>query len=486
MNPMHVRVAGGLALLALTLVVRALTRNGLVRRKLRLPSLLFGAYVVLSAFLDRWPVGPELTAQLLSIDQLLLALAVIDLAVVALVNPHRVDRVPDYFPSIVQDTIVIGVFTLVATVVLGEKFLTTSAVGAVVIGFALQDTLGNTFAGLAIQVEKPFRVGHWVAVGPFEGQVSEVTWRATKLRTKTGNLVVLPNAFVSKEAIVNYSEPDVPTRLEVSVGVSYDVPPDQVKAAIAEALANSPRVLPSPKPDVLLGDFAASSICYTVRFWIDDYSRDAAARDQVRSAIYYALKRHRYEIPFPIQVEYHRQDPVEHAAARTERFQAFLGPIELFAPLSDGERAELAARASTLLFGAGETIVRQGQAGSSMFVVCRGLVRVVEASGRELATFTRGGYFGEMSMLTGQPRSASVVAGEECEILELTAESLRAIALANPDVLRRISEVVAARRADTERQKAEVAASLAGAVETQRSLLKRIQEFLHLPDLLGD
>ena len=144
---------------------------------------------------------------------------------------------PERFPNIVQDTIIIGLFLVVATVVMQEKFLTTSAVGAVVIGFALQDTLGNMFAGLAIQVEKPFRVGHWITVGPFEGLVSEVTWRATKLRTKAGNLVVLPNAFISKEAITNYSEPTAPTRLEVDVGVSYGVPPNQVKAALAEALA---------------------------------------------------------------------------------------------------------------------------------------------------------------------------------------------------------------------------------------------------------
>ncbi len=153
---------------------------------------------------------------------------------------------PERFPNIVQDTIIIGLFLIVATVVMQEKFLTTSAVGAVVIGFALQDTLGNMFAGLAIQVEKPFRVGHWVAVGSYEGLVTEVTWRATKLRTKTGNLVVLPNAFISKEAIVNYSEPAAPTRLEVVVGVSYDVPPNQVKAALIEAVANVPLALAEP------------------------------------------------------------------------------------------------------------------------------------------------------------------------------------------------------------------------------------------------
>jgi CRP-like cAMP-binding protein len=111
---------------------------------------------------------------------------------------------------------------------------------------------------------------------------------------------------------------------------------------------------------------------------------------------------------------------------------------------------------------------------------------VVEESGRELAVFEAGAYFGEMSMLTGQPRSATVEAVEECQVVELTAASLREVALANPEVVTRISAVVAERQADLDRQKAAAEAGRPAAAETQRSLLTRIQEFLHLPNLLGD
>ena len=170
-----------------------------------------------------------------------------------------------------------------ATLVFHDKLLTTSAVSAVVIGFALQDTLGNAFAGLAIQSERPFNVGHWIRVGDFEGRVAEVTWRATKLRTKAGNFVVVPNNIVSKEAITNYSEPAAAVRIEVEVGASYLCSPDEVKAAIGEALANSPRVLKTPPPDMILSAFDSSAINYRVRFWIQDYERDEAARDEVRT-----------------------------------------------------------------------------------------------------------------------------------------------------------------------------------------------------------
>ena len=165
-------------------------------------------------------------------------------------------------------------FAVVATFVFGDKLLTTSAVGAVIVGFALQDTLGNAFAGLAIQSEKPFRVGAWIRVGEFEGRVAEVTWRATKLRTKAGNFVVVPNNIVAKEAITNYSEPTVPTRLEVEVGASYLSTPGDVKKAILEAVANVAARPSDAAPDALLHSFDGSAITYRARFWIDNYEMD--------------------------------------------------------------------------------------------------------------------------------------------------------------------------------------------------------------------
>ena len=118
--------------------------------------------------------------------------------------------------------------------------------------------------------------------GTTKGRAAEVTWRATKLRTKAGNLVILPNNVVAKEPIVNYSEPAAPFRLEVEVGASYLVPPNKVKAALMEAARRSSRVMASPPPEVLLVAFDASAITYRVRFWIDDYGADEVSRDEVR------------------------------------------------------------------------------------------------------------------------------------------------------------------------------------------------------------
>jgi small-conductance mechanosensitive channel len=165
MNDPTVRLAVGSGLLVLAVLLRGWSLNRLVRRKLRLSIYLLLVCVAFALALREGLVSPkDFDGNLQAISELLFALAGINLAVVVLINPLRVDRIPERFPNIVQDTIVISLFLLVATLVMQEKLLTTSAVGAVVIGFALQDTLGNTFAGLAIQVEKPFRIGNWVVV----------------------------------------------------------------------------------------------------------------------------------------------------------------------------------------------------------------------------------------------------------------------------------------------------------------------------------
>jgi CRP-like cAMP-binding protein len=362
-----------------------------------------------------------------------------------------------------------------------ERFFTTSAVSAVVLGFALQDTLGNMFAGLAIQVDKPFRVGHWIAVASMEGLVTQITWRATKLRTKTGNFVIVPNSVMGKEPITNYSEPAVPTRLQLDVGASYNSRPNDVKRAIHEVLTAEPMVLESPPPDVLVWEFASSAIMYRLHFWVNDYSRDEIAYDRVRTGIYYGFQRRQIEIPYPIQVEYSREWPSGRSAERTAELLRLAETVDVLRPLTEAERAELVELSTERLYGDGETVVRQGQPGASMFLICSGRLRVtVEPSGAEVAIVDAGGYIGEMSLLTGDPRSATVTARGDAVLLEITADTFRRIVLANPTVLERISSVIEERRAQLAERAATVAAGPAAIAEGPRPLLRKIQRFFGL------
>jgi small-conductance mechanosensitive channel/CRP-like cAMP-binding protein len=468
----------GIVALLTTLAIFALTVNRLVRRKLKLSLFLLGAYVVVHVVLAfQLSLDAAVNDQVISVERLAFAAGLINLVVIAFLNPLRDDRVPDRYPAILQDFIVIGLLVLVATLVFHDKLLTTSAVSAVVIGFALQDTLGNAFAGLAIQSERPFHVGHWIRVGDFEGRVAEVTWRATKLRTKAGNFVVVPNNIVSKEAITNYSEPAAAVRIDVEVGASYLASPGRVKSAIAEALANSPRALTTPPPDVILAAFDSSAINYRVRFWIEDYERDEAARDQVRTNIYYSFARNGIEIPWPIQVQYERAWEESDPDAPVPERSRLLAGVDLFAGLGEEMLAELAQASRVKTYGNGEAIVRQGEAGESMFVIRSGRAAVVlEPDRREVAVIERGGYFGEMSMLTGDPRTATVLARGDTRVFEISAELFRRLAASYPHAVEQVGMAAATRRIELDKVRA---AGVGQAVaDAPATLMDRMRRFL--------
>ncbi|HUF23811.1 MAG TPA: mechanosensitive ion channel family protein [Vicinamibacterales bacterium] len=475
----------GVAALAATLLVWTFTLNRIVRRKLKLSIVLLVAYVLVQVVFAVRPdlAGPDAASDLASpvraFERLALTAAIINLIVLALINPLRTDRVREGFPAIVQDAIVIGLLLIVATFVFKEQLLTTSAVGAVVVGFALQDTLGNAFAGLAIQSERPFTLGHWIKVGDFEGRVMEVTWRATKLRTKAGNFIIVPNNIVGKEAILNYSEPAVATRVDLEVGVSYQASPPLVKKAMLEAVAQAPLALSTPFPDVLLVGFADWSMNYQVRFWISDSELDEEARDQVRMGIHYAFARRGIEIPYPIQVEYSGGLPGPDRTALQQERERVLASVDLFGTLTGEQRAGLAEATVMRTYGDGEAIVRQGEPGDSMYVVCSGrMCVVVEPERSEVATLDRGEYFGEMSLLTGDPRSATVIARGETVVLELTAEQFRRLAEEHPAAIEQVALAASLRREQLDQLRA--SAGAARQAEAKASFISRMKRFLHL------
>ena len=467
-------VGGGLLLFALAM--RSATINRYVRSRLLISAALFGGYALAAAFVASGRLPPDVALQVGTFSPLLLAFGLVNLFVVLAINPWRADRIPDHFPNIVQDAIVIFVFGLVAMLFMPDKIVTTTAVGAVVIGFALQDTLGNLFAGLAIQIEKPFSVGHWVTIGGKDGLVSLITWRATTIRTKAGNLVVVPNSVLSRDTITNYSEPTRETRLEIAVSAGYDTPPNEVKAAVLASLAGEPSILAEPPVEVLLFEFADSYIGYHVRVWTNDFAADDRVRDRVRSRVYYAFHRHGIAFPYPVRVniESKRHLEPEHEHGRASA----LDHVEILSSLSPAQRFQLAGMSRLLLYGAGEVIARENEPGASMFVLRRGeaAVTLTDVDG-EVARLTSGAFFGEMSLLTGDRRSATVAAVTDCELLEIGVDAFRRVVLSDAASVERVAAAVGSRRAELERHRATRTTS-AVEPETQQTFLARVRKFL--------
>lgn len=469
----------GLALLFAALVLRGATAtNKYIGGRLLASATVFALYVLAAIVLDTGRLAADVQVQIREFQPALLAFGVINLLATIAINPWRENRLPDRFPNIVQDAITVVLFAIVVTVILRDRMLATTAAGAVVLGLALQDTLGNLISGLAIQIEKPFRVGHWVNLGGSDGLVSEITWRATKIRTKAGNFIVVPNSVLAKDRIINYSEPTPHTRIEIEVGASYDAPPNDVRATIFEAIRHDPLIARDREPEVLVHDFAASSITYLIRVWITDFSADQRVADRVRTAIYYAFRRRGISIPYPIQVQYERpwpEMPAERAA-----LDVALRRVPIFDALTDAQQAHLVEAARPALYGAGEVIVREGDAGSSMFVIARGeAVVTMEAATAPLARLKMGDFFGEMSLLTGDPRTATVSASTDCELVEITAEGFRGFVMSEPVIADRICAAVEKRRAELQQHRA-AHAEQPPQSEPPRSLISRMRQFLRL------
>ena len=470
----------GLALLVATLVLRGATaKNRHIRAKLFVSAAVFAVYAGVAILLRYGALDAELHSQLAVFQPLLLLFGLINLLVALVINPWRDDRLPDRFPNIVQDAIVFLLFAVAAALILRDRVLAATAAGAVVLGFALQDTLGNLIAGLAIQIEKPFRVGHWVSLGNHDGLVSEITWRATKIRTKAGNFVIVPNNVLAKDTITNYSEPTSHTRIELQVGASYDSAPNEVRAAILDAIRDEPLLARDRQSEVLVADFGAYAVIYLIRVWTTDFSADQIIRDRVRTAVYYAFRRRGISIPYPVQVQMNRK--WSEPAADRGKLAAALAAAQIFAALTDAQRDAVIGTARPGLYGRGESIVREGDAGSSMYVVAGGEAAVTLGESKEpVARLRAGDFFGEMSLLTGDPRSATVTAVTDCDVIELTAEGFRNVVMAEPVVADLVCAAVDARRTTLEQHRAAAALESSPGAAAPRSLMTRMRQFLRL------
>jgi small-conductance mechanosensitive channel/CRP-like cAMP-binding protein len=471
----------GVLVLVLALAARTSTRNTYVKRKLVLSVALAAAYLV-AHLLALWAgTPPGIARSLATIEPVLLVLAASNLIVLLAVNPFREDRLPAQLPAILQDAITVALFVTVVVLFFNDRLQLTAAAGAVVLGLALQDTLGNAIAGLALQADQPYKVGDWIRVGEHEGRVTQISWRSTVLRTRDSTLVGLPNSSIADGAIVNFSEPAPPTRVFVDVGVAYTAPPNHVKAVIAEALAQVPLAMPSPAPDALLVDFGTSAVTYRARCFVQDMERAALAQDQMRTAIWYTFQRHGLEIPYPIQVEYSHGDTPALTFPEQAGLPALMGNTALLGGLTPEARAALAGSARPRLYGSGEVIVRQGELGRTSFLVGRGMVRVSLApDDQEVARLGVGEVFGEMSWLTGDPRSATVTATTDTLVFELDDTTLRALADGTPGVLDTLADAVSRRRAELETLSADHATRRGAVIEAPASLVARMKRFLRL------
>ncbi len=364
--------------------------------------------------------------------------------------------------------------------------LATSGIAAVILGFAMQDLLSNVIAGFSIHMTRAYRVGDWLLIGENgeRAEVTEINWRSTRLLNNDHVSHELPNSEIVKKSIVNLNYPAPEHGIRLRFGLDYDVPPAHAKEAILAAVANAQGVIESPAPLVFLHEFGDFSITYELRVWMRHARLYNVTCDEIRTAIWYEFNRRNIRIPFPIRTLETRTPNVPMAFTEARSRAAQIVADKSLDCLTSDESADLVARGKISLFGPREPLVTRAEAGDSMFVILEGAVEVVGKSGDGprviLAKLGPGECFGEMSLLTGEPRNATVRAEQDTLVLEIRKKDLSPLIAANPELAGRLGELLARRQAEhsvaMQSKEGETDAT-ATSVPRNKSLADRIRTF---------
>ena len=335
---------------------------------------------------------------------------------------------------------------------------------------------GNFFAGISLHADRPFQVGDVIVVGSQKhtGVVESITWRAIKIRTFQNHIVLVANSTAAKEAIEVAPRDNLNARI-VTFSTIYTDSPAKTIHVVREAVRDADNVSEKITPIVRIRGLGDSSIDWEIKYWLDDYAKYNDTDALVRQRVWYTLRRSGLTFAFPTRTLY-----LERSAPRAvtpgNEIADRLSAVDIFAPLSNDELRQLADATVTHVFAPGETLIRAGDEGSSMFVVHSGKVSVQvsdRAGPRKVAELTEGNFFGEMALFTGEPRTANVVAMEETEVLEIGHAAMKHLFDTNPSLAESISLTIAERQADLARGSERAAQTSLHETEGLLSSIKR-------------
>jgi small-conductance mechanosensitive channel/CRP-like cAMP-binding protein len=382
-----------------------------------------------------------------------------------------------------------------------SSILATSAVLGAVTTFSLQGTLSNVVGGIALEIDDAIRVGDWVQLeNGKQGKVREIRWRYTVVETRDWDTMIVPNAtFLSSTVTILGKREGQPLkhRMWVYFNVDFRSSPSDVVEVVDRALQAAPieNVATDPAPHAICMDFAKdgrdSYAYYAVRYWLLDLAKDDPTSSRVRERIFTALKRAGIPLAIPGGRVWVEQDDQEHRERKkqheAERRQRALDAVEFLRTLRDDERGYVADRLKYALFAPGETITKQGAVAHWLYIIVGGIAEVrvcVDKQDRALAKIQAPGFVGEMGLMTGEPRTATVVALTEVECYRLDKEGFNKIITDRPEIAGEISCVLASRKVELQAMREDLDAdSKRRALDAEhRRILQTIQRFFGLED----
>lgn len=353
----------------------------------------------------------------------------------------------------------------------------SAAVVSAVLAISLQSTLGNILGGIALQLDGSIREGDWIQLetggATRQGRVRTIRWRHTVVETRDWSTVIVPNSALLANNIVILGKRDgreVPQRMWVWFNVDFRYPPTKVIQVVTEALGASAiqGVAADPPPNCVCMDFGRdlreSFATYAVRYWLTDLAHDDATNSRVRARIYTALRRAGIPLALPAKQLFVDMDMearrVEKRGHRVEERLEALRGVSLFKVLTEAELRTLAEGMSHVIYTTGEVITRQGAVAHWLYVMTGGSAEIrmtVDTDGPEgpkppqtktVAKLEAPDFFGEMGLMTGEPRLADVVATTDVDCFRLGKATFERVLLARPEIAGILSEKLATRRVE--------------------------------------
>ncbi|MEI9991925.1 MAG: mechanosensitive ion channel family protein [Rhizomicrobium sp.] len=396
-------------------------------------------------------------------------------------------------PALIQDILTVALVLLGLSLGLWWEegfsftgFVTASGATAVVLGIALQTTIQDLFSGLAINLDGSYSLGDWLTIysdqipEPIYGRVTHMTWRSTFLALDDGRRVMVPNHIATNNAVMNHSRPADAKRLSVEVAIDNRMPSDRViDMLLGEAFkaVRRPGLARTPEPSVILTKLTSDGLYYEVRFYFfPDQIEPGAAKSVVIAALQDVIIQNR--MPQPVtQIELVKEPVIDLVLDQNEK-RAALEHASLFSRVLDEEQShELAHLSRPAEFARGANLMVQGDSASSMFIILEGAARVSvlgqNNDPREVAVLATGDVVGEMSLMTGAPRNATVTALTRLRALEITKDPIEALLRKSPNLLERFSHVLARR----EQERAAIAQKTIQVAAVERDLMARMKTF---------
>ena len=471
-----------LGLFAAIVVVAALVNrfNAAHRSRVRRVVILFVLYVVaFGAHFALAAAGETVwAARVLVVAQLLQAFTVVNLGAAALFSV-LLPLTGVVLPMIASD-LMVGIGYIAATLgVLSTHglnptgALASAAVVSAVLAISLQSTLGNILGGVALQLDGSVHEGDWIQLeNGRQGRVRAIRWRHTVVETRDWGTIIVPNASMLANNIMILGKRDgrsVPHRYWVWFNVDFRFPPTKVIQVVTEALHGAPiaGVASEPMPNCVCMDFTKdhreSFATYAVRYWLTDLAADDPTNSRVRARIYTALRRAGIPLALPANTTWIQIDD-EHRQKRkaerqvTQRFDV-LRELPLFRALTDEEVSTLAEGLSHVIYTAGEVVTRQGARAHWLYILTSGTVEIrmtvdpdgdgpVPAATKVVTKLDAPEVFGEMGLMTGQSRTADVVATSDVDCFRLDKETFERVLLARPEIATELSDRLARRRVE--------------------------------------